>query len=301
VIFGKASGWPANFNLTTLNGNNGFVIEGVEAFDLLGSSVSTAGDFNGDGKDDLVVGARFATRGNRVQTGTAYVIFGQASGWPANFNLTTLNGKNGFVMEGVAGDNRFGTSVSTAGDINHDGKDDLIIGASGVVDEIGAYVGAAYVIFGQNPLSPIVTHPIPDQPIEVGTPFNFTIASDTFTDSDGDTLTYSALQVNGRPLPSWVSFDAKGRFFSGMASLSGNTQLSVEATNSENLRTYANFNLLATPMTSTPSNSLGAIVGGIVGGVAAIAVAGATYLAYKMGFFASLGRGKTDRRNYDAI
>jgi hypothetical protein len=310
VIFGEASNWPANFNLTTLNGTNGFVIEGLAAGDKLGASVSTAGDLNGDGKDDLLVGARYASPGNRALAGTVYVIFSQVSDWPANFDLTTLTGTNGFVIEGLAADDRLGTSVSNAGDLNGDGKDDIVLGANAVDAGGRADAGAAYVIFGQNttviptptptPIPtptptltptptptptqmnrpPIVTHPIPDQSIEVGTPFNFTIASDTFTDPDGDTLTYSAQQVNGSPLPSWVNFDEKGRFFSGMASLAGNTPLSVEATNTGKLSTYANFSLLATPMTSTPSNNAG-LIGGIVGGVVAIGVAGLTYLVIR--------------------
>ena len=57
MIFGQASGWPASFNLTTLNGTNGFAIPGIAASGDLGFSVSTAGDINGDGKDDLVLGA----------------------------------------------------------------------------------------------------------------------------------------------------------------------------------------------------------------------------------------------------
>jgi len=267
--------------------------------DFLGSSVSTAGDLNNDGKDDLVVGARFSSPGNRYRAGTVYVIFGQVS-WPANFNLTTLNGNNGFVMEGLGPNDRLGTSVSTAGDFNGDGKDDLVVGASGVFVGGHRAFGAAYVILKLN-RPPILVHAIPDQPVEVGTPFNFTIASDTF-DPEGDNLTYSAQQANGSPLPSWVSFDSQGGFFSGMASLAGNTPLNVEATNTLNLSTHSNFRLLVQPMTSTPSNSLGAIVGGIIGGVAAIGVAGATYLAYKMGFFASFARGKNDQeRNYDAL
>ena len=57
MIFGQASGWPASFNLATLNGANGFAIPGIAADGYLGSSVSTAGDINGDGKADLVLGA----------------------------------------------------------------------------------------------------------------------------------------------------------------------------------------------------------------------------------------------------
>jgi hypothetical protein len=262
------------------------------AGDYLGSSVSTVGDLNNDGKDDLLVGARFASPGNRLYAGTVYVIFGKVS-WPANFDLTTLNGKNGFVIEGLASGDQLGTSVSTAGDFNGDGKEDLVLGASGAFE----IAGAAYVILNLNG-PPILVHTIPDQTIEVGTAFNFTIASDTFVDITGDNLTYSAQQINGSPLPSWVSFDTQTLCFSGMASLAGNTPLMVEATNTGNLSTHANFSLL----TSTPSNSLGAMVGGIIGGVVALGVAGATYLAYKKGFFASFGRGKNDhRRNYEEL
>ena len=129
IIFGQASGFSAAFNLTTLNGSNGFKVEGLAADDRLGSSVSTAGDLNGDGKADLVLGAYHADPGGRTDAGTAYIIFGQASGFPAAFNLTTLNGSNGFKVEGLAANDYLGTSVSTAGDLNGDGKADLVLGA----------------------------------------------------------------------------------------------------------------------------------------------------------------------------
>ena len=141
VIFGQASGWPASFNLATLNGTNGFAIPGIVANGYLGYSVSTAGDINGDGKADLVLGAYDVSS----DTGEAYVIFGQASGWPASFNLATLNGANGFAIPGIAANGYLGISVSTAGDINGDGKADLVLGAYGVSSD----TGEAYVIFGQ--------------------------------------------------------------------------------------------------------------------------------------------------------
>ena len=53
----QASPFPAYFDLTTLNGTNGFKVEGLSTNDLLGISVSTAGDLNGDGRADLVLGA----------------------------------------------------------------------------------------------------------------------------------------------------------------------------------------------------------------------------------------------------
>ena len=98
----KLAAYPAAFNLSTLNGSNGFKVEGLAANDHLGYSVSTAGDLNGDGKADLVLGAYCAAPGGRSYAGTAYIIFGQASGFSAAFNLSTLNGSNGFKVEGLA-------------------------------------------------------------------------------------------------------------------------------------------------------------------------------------------------------
>ena len=56
VVFGKASGFSAALNLSALNGTNGFKLNG-EAFVGSGNSVSGAGDVNGDGFDDLIIGA----------------------------------------------------------------------------------------------------------------------------------------------------------------------------------------------------------------------------------------------------
>lgn len=149
VLFGQTGGWGSSFNLTTLNGVNGFKIEGISISDNLGYSVSAAGDFNGDGKADIILGARQASPGGRTWAGSAYVIFGKANGWGASFNLTTLNGVNGFKIEGVSASDYLGHSVSTAGDLNGDGNDDLVLGAYNATSSGFKGAGTAYVIFGK--------------------------------------------------------------------------------------------------------------------------------------------------------
>jgi hypothetical protein len=63
--------------LSGLNGTNGFVINGVNEGDSLGGSVSAAGDINGDGISDVIVGA--INVGN--YTGASYVVFGSDEAW----------------------------------------------------------------------------------------------------------------------------------------------------------------------------------------------------------------------------
>src|SRR4051812_1619833 len=82
-----APAFASVFQLASLNGLNGFQLSGVAQFDASGSSVSAAGDINGDGFEDLIIGAQFADA-NLVNSGASYVVFGKASGFTPELNLS---------------------------------------------------------------------------------------------------------------------------------------------------------------------------------------------------------------------
>src|SRR4028118_831516 len=138
------------FNLSDLNGSNGFAINGIAASDLSGLSVSSGGDINGDGFDDLIIGAAFADPNGIDIAGQSYVVFGSNSGFGAGLNLWDLNGSNGFAINGIAAGDQSGLSVSSAGDVNGDGFDDLIIGADAADPNGIDIAGQSYVVFGSN-------------------------------------------------------------------------------------------------------------------------------------------------------
>jgi VCBS repeat-containing protein len=135
VVFGHLGGWSATFDLGLLNGTNGFRLDGA-AGDQTGWAVSSAGDVNGDGFEDIFVGSRYAN--------ASYVVFGQATGWSPSIDLTTLNGVNGFRLSGHYSGDQSGYSVSSAGDVNGDGYDDLIVGSP-----LAAQAGVSHLVFGK--------------------------------------------------------------------------------------------------------------------------------------------------------
>ncbi|MEH1863546.1 MAG: Ig-like domain-containing protein, partial [Nostoc sp.] len=194
VVFGSSSGFDASFNLSSLNGSNGFVINGIDNGDESAISVSSAGDINGDGFDDLIIGAFFADPNGQYNAGESYVVFGRSSGFGAGFNLSSLDGNEGFVINGIDADDRSGRSVTSAGDINGDGFDDLIIGAYRA-DPNGQFsAGESYVVFGFASPTPTNKPPVTvndTATTDEDTAFNIDILAN---DSNFQTVT----AVNGR-------------------------------------------------------------------------------------------------------
>ncbi|WMS44552.1 hypothetical protein RDV64_09275 [Acuticoccus sp. MNP-M23] len=146
VVYGQ-SGGMGNIDRSTLTAAQGFIIQGDTEFDQAGRSVSAAGDVNGDGIDDVIVGAPYGDDGGRY-AGEAYVVYGQSGGL-GTIELSALTAAQGFIIQGDTGGDQAGFSVSAAGDVNGDGIDDVIVGARNGNDG-GSRASEAYVVYGQS-------------------------------------------------------------------------------------------------------------------------------------------------------
>jgi hypothetical protein len=122
IYYGSASGISAPANVT---------ISGETDGDAFGISLSSAGDVNSDGYDDLIVGAYFRSSSK----GKIYIYHGSSAGISSPASVT-INGEN-------TGD-RFGVSVTLTGDYNNDGYDDVIVGADG----FNSFAGKTYIYYG---------------------------------------------------------------------------------------------------------------------------------------------------------
>jgi len=161
-VFGKETGFGTLdgsgrtvVDLGHLGPSDGFVIKGAAAGDLAGWSVSSAGDVNHDGFDDMIIGAPLGSAGGAF-SGQAYVVYGKASGFGTLdasgqrvVDLANLASGNGFAIRGATAGDQAGWSVASAGDVNGDGTADLIVGAPRNSDP-GLYAGEAYVLFGNH-------------------------------------------------------------------------------------------------------------------------------------------------------
>src|SRR5262249_42220093 len=99
-------------------------------------AAASAGDINGDGFDDLMIGD-YSQFPPNAYVGTTFVVLGKATGFPAYLN--PYAGGSAFRINGAQFGDLVGVAVSSAGDVDGDGFDDMLIGGA----------GSAYVVFGK--------------------------------------------------------------------------------------------------------------------------------------------------------
>jgi len=129
---------------TDVLGPGATVFTGPDPGARSGAAVAPAGDVNGDGIDDFVVGAPSATTLGRDDAGAAYVVYGRGPLPP--FTLGS-DAARGFTISGAASDDEAGIAVAGAGDVDQDGYDDVVVGANSAAGG-GVSRGSAYVVFG---------------------------------------------------------------------------------------------------------------------------------------------------------
>lgn len=144
------------FELSTIDSDDGTVFNGAAMNDQAGFNVASLGDINGDGYDDIAISS--VTEGtNAPGSGATYIVYGTPSGLGSTFELNSLHSTNttGFVLRGIDFNDLAGRSV-VGGDINGDGLADIIIGASNA-DPNGDRSGEVYVVFGRSDFSGVLT------------------------------------------------------------------------------------------------------------------------------------------------
>jgi len=146
VVFGRRTS-PGSFNLGELDGVTGMTLHGGAEEDEAGFSVSDAGDINGDGFGDVVVGAFRADPGGRQKAGEVYLVYG-GKDLPPTIDLGALNGSDGFTVRGIDEKDEAGFAVAGVGDMNGDGFDDIALSAPAASPDFRFVAGESYVVYG---------------------------------------------------------------------------------------------------------------------------------------------------------
>lgn len=140
---------PATLDLM-LSGPLGFSLQGKEASDSVGGRVSGGGDFDGDGRPDILIAASEAIANDADNTGQVYAIFSQDFSTPIDLSVSPgrIPASRGFAFAGDLVGDFAGSSVDARGDINGDGMTDILVGARNAGTAEDEHEGRIYVAFG---------------------------------------------------------------------------------------------------------------------------------------------------------
>jgi len=144
VLFGR-SVWPAQIDLAT---SADLVITGRSATDNFGIALDMGGDVNGDGFDDLLVGAYRESVGTSLRAGRVYLFLGRATP-PSSLSVNNAD----LVLDGAQTNGQAGTAVSNSGDVDGDGIDDILVAALGVSPGGYANAGSVYLVRGRTDIA----------------------------------------------------------------------------------------------------------------------------------------------------
>lgn len=150
-------------NLATSNVGT-FWIQGARSGDFLGTEAALA-DVNGDGIKDIILGAQGANAGE----GAVYIVFGSETIGSANIDLfsTDTSPVAGVIrIDGPSNGARFGVWVS-AGDLDGDGAQDIVVGADQLTSQGRAHCGGAYIVFGKGDLPSVIDVAAPPSDVRV--------------------------------------------------------------------------------------------------------------------------------------
>jgi hypothetical protein len=157
VYGGKNVPTNGTFNVTSLNGENGFAIYGTAAQDFTGRIVSSATDLNNDGIHDIVIAEDVAINDT---VGEIYFVFGSKATRKPVFELTSLNGTNGYSFVFDSGF-VWGPAFSCGSDVSGDGIADCVVG----IPSSYSYKGSAFIVYScDEPLPTTTPTSAPSEP-----------------------------------------------------------------------------------------------------------------------------------------
>ena len=138
LVFGRTDGWEHDLSLALADAS----FHGESENDMAGRTVAFAGDTNGDGYDDILVGSPNAVDWN---AGKVYLVHGRSAGWAMDDSLAFAEAS----FEGESGLDSAGTTLAGGGDVNGDGLDDFLIGAPFFSGFAGTHSGRVYLVLGR--------------------------------------------------------------------------------------------------------------------------------------------------------